>query len=158
MMVKKVFAIPAALFLALLLHLPTANAQDGAPQATVAVNEATASISGILTDGTKYADKVVVYVYQKGALDAAAETQMHFKNAVASAEIQADGAFELAGLEAGTYELFFAAYEADGQGESFDLKGALALDEAKTVDLRDIVLGTGDAIQLDLTATGILQL
>lgn len=78
------------------------------------------TIKGSYQDETNVdADKIIVYAYKKGSFNASAETQAQgtdgilFKNAVASAEVQATltgQAYTLAFLPEGEYELHFAAY------------------------------------------------
>lgn len=71
------------------------------------------------------AEKIIVYAYKKGTFSAATETEsqaennMHFANAVASAEVKqglTGRTFTLAFLEEGEYELYFAAHSQNTSG------------------------------------------
>ncbi len=109
-------------------------------------------------------DKIVVYVYEKGSfdrseeIDGQGESEIQFKNAVASAAVDAQGNYTLAFLEEGDYEIHVFGYEdSDSDGE-MELMGELSLDLLGNLglDLNDISVGSNATVELSLLVTGIL--
>lgn len=122
------------------------------------------TITGKVSNWDAHADKVVVYAYKKGSLNANTETQgsgdgqLQFKNAVTSAQASADGSFSLHFLEAGDYELYFAGYEDNDQDGRFELKGSLSIDLISSIDLSTISVEANSSTRIDLNIIGLLPL
>lgn len=122
------------------------------------VKNTTGSIEGACQNSLVSTDKIIVYAYKKGEFNREAEMQIQngvaFKNAVSSAVVGNDGNFRLAFLEAGEYELHFAAYKDNNSDGRLDLQGTLLLNSL--INLESIRLGANAEIQLDILVTGIL--
>lgn len=127
----------------------------------------TGKIKGKCEDTFDYGgDKIVVYAYKKGTFNKDAETSgqgssnIFFKNAVASASVDASGNYTLAFLEEGEYEVHYVAYEdSDNDGQT-EIKGMLELDLLASLglNLNNIKVEAGVDLSLDVTVTGILPL
>ena len=87
--------------------------------------ESSGTINGEYQAGNSNADKIIVYAYKKGTFNETTETapqgdnHLLFAHAVASGEVKqgiSGRTFKLAFLEAGEYELYFAAHEPDANG------------------------------------------
>lgn len=108
-----------------------------------------------------FADKVVVYAYLKGTFNKESETgdnnAVQFRNAINSAAVAEDGSFELHFLEEGEYELFFAGYEEDGDGQ-FQLQGSLSLDITGALNLGLVTINANSSSELNVLATGLIPL
>ncbi|PHN07724.1 hypothetical protein CRP01_06015 [Flavilitoribacter nigricans DSM 23189 = NBRC 102662] len=139
---------------------------DLAASLRVVTKASAGTITGKVSQWDNYADKVVVYAYKKGTLDANAETQgsgdgqLKFTNAVTSVQAKADGSFELHFLEEGDYELYFAGYEDDDQDGQFELKGSLSIDInlLAGLDLSLIDVEANSSTTVNVTIIGILPL
>ncbi|MBK6995639.1 MAG: DUF4382 domain-containing protein [Lewinellaceae bacterium] len=122
------------------------------------VKNETGSLQGTCQNGILNADKVVAYVYKKGAFNRAIEIQSNngisFKNAVASSAVNGAGEFKIAFLESGDYEIHFAAYKDLTSDDKLDFLGTLILTSA--IDLADLRLAASANIQLNVTVIGIL--
>ncbi len=124
----------------------------------------TGVISGQVNSWANFSDKLIVYAYQKGTLNAETEVQgqgagnIAFSNAVTSAEVAQDGSFELHFLEAGAYELYFAAYEDEGNDGTFELQGNLLFDLITGLSINDIKLDANATVEVTILATGIIPL
>ncbi len=90
------------------------------PVVRLIANENAAMISGEFdAEGTVY-DKIIVYAYAddtftESELAEPAPEEVRFTNATTSGTVGADGNFNLAFLDSGTYDLYFAAYDANGE-------------------------------------------
>jgi hypothetical protein len=87
--------------------------------------ESTGTINGEYEAESSDADKIIVYAYKKGTFNETTETtpqgdnHLLFAHAVASSEVKeslSGRTFKLAFLEAGEYELYFAAHDPDTNG------------------------------------------
>lgn len=124
------------------------------------------TIAGTVSNWDTYADKVIVYAYEKGSLDVNAETQasgdgqLKFTNAITSVEAKGDGSFELHFLESGDYELYFAGYNDDDQDGQFELAGSLSvdLDLLGDLDLGLVSVTANSSTRVDLSVIGLLPL
>ncbi len=92
------------------------------PTIRLVANQNAALIRGHLALAEAH-EKVVAYAYRAGTFTAneatqPAEGEVRFPNAVTSATVQADGSFSLAFLEAGQYDLIFAALDNEGRFSS----------------------------------------
>lgn len=126
----------------------------------VVEKEETGTVSGTVTDGLNTSKKFVVYAYTKGTFNAATEKQgpVQFKNAVTSAEVDAQGNYKLAFLEEGTYELHFIGYEDANEDGKYELEGSLLLDLLGSLDLKNISVAAKATVDIDVDVTGILPL
>lgn len=120
-------------------------------------NEA-GTMSGTCQNGIVNADKIVAFAYKKGQFNRAVEIQAQngvaFKNAVASAVVDSNGAFKLAFLETGQYEIHFAAYKDLNADDKVDFLGTLVVNSV--IDLNAISLGINANLELSITVIGIL--
>jgi hypothetical protein len=118
----------------------------------------TGTISGMCENTVVSTDKIVVYAYHKGEYNRDVEMQAQngiaFKNAVTSAVVGNDGSFRMAFLEAGEYELHFAAYKDNNRDGALDLQGTLLLNSL--MNLESIRLNASTEVQLEILVTGIL--
>lgn len=126
--------------------------------------EMTGTVDGKCDNASSFSEKVVVYAYQKGTYDKDVEasgqgsSQIQFKNAVSSAEVQADGSYSLNFLEEGDYEIIFVGYkDADNDGR-FEVAGNLTLDITGSLNLNSISVGAQSTTTINVLATGILPL
>lgn len=122
------------------------------------VKNNTGSIAGTCQNSIVNTDKIIVYAYKKGEFNRDVEIQTQngiaFKNAVSSAVVGNDGSFHLTFLEAGEYELHFAAYKDNNSDGKLDLQGTLLLNSL--INLESIRLDANSEIQLEILVTGIL--
>ena len=128
----------------------------------VVAKDNTGAISGTYTNETNASgDKIFVYAYKKGAFTASTETQgdggLFFKNAIASAEVKtglAGKTYKLVFLEAGDYELHFAAYDKSTTTDRFEFKSLLkAQAEGSTAEFVTIQSGITIAVSSVITGT-----
>lgn len=121
----------------------------------------TGNIMGDCTDGVSGSDKVIAYAYNRGEYNVNEKfpqgtSQVQFKNAVTSSVVAMDGAFNLAFLESGAYELHFISYQVDAQGK-LQAKGELQLNILNsTLNLLQMNVVAKGTINMDLAVTGIL--
>ncbi|HLP96790.1 MAG TPA: DUF4382 domain-containing protein [Saprospiraceae bacterium] len=103
-------------------------------------------------------DKIVAYVYKKGTfnrnVELSSENGVAFKNAIASTSVESNGAFKIAFLESGDYEVHFAAYKDLNSDGKLDFQGTLILNSL--IDLLDLQIGANANIQLNVSVVGIL--
>ncbi|MEX2336075.1 MAG: DUF4382 domain-containing protein [Fulvivirga sp.] len=95
------------------------------PTIRLVENEKTGTIEGTFEGADTY-NKLVVFAYADGEFEETetvepAEGEVRFSNAITSSEV-ADNAFTLAFINSGTYDLYFAAF--DENGEFVELIGA----------------------------------
>ncbi|MBI1769371.1 MAG: DUF4382 domain-containing protein [Bacteroidetes bacterium] len=99
------------------------------------------------------ADKIIVYAYKKGTFNASTETQaqsddaIYFKNAVSSAEVKGVTSrhYSLAYLEAGDYELHFAAYSHDSNTGRFTFQSMLNAQTSVNGSVSDFISVSANA-------------
>ena len=121
----------------------------------------TGSIAGNVSDGVSGSEKIIVYAYDKGDFELDEKfpqgpSQILFKNAVTSAVVDADGAFKLAFLDSGNYELHFISYREDDNNQ-LKAYGELQMNVlgAATIDLLGIKVDAGDTVDLDVKVTAL---
>ena len=130
----------------------------------LAVKSKSGTIKGQITDATGFSgEKVVVYVYEKGAFNASetnpqGASNIMFKNAVTSAVTDSNGNYTLSFLESGDYELHFVGYEDDDSDGQMEEKGSLVLTVLNGLNLNAVTVSAGATVQLNATVTGILPL
>ena len=128
------------------------------------VESQTGIISGALTDAVSGSGKVIVYAYKKGTFNRATEIQaqgssgIEFKNSVSSAEVKADGSFQLHFLESGDYEIHFASYKDTNSDGEFELKGTLIVTASGGLDLLGITVNSNTTITANVLASGVFGL
>jgi len=124
------------------------------------------TISGIYTEQTgSNADKVIVYVYKKGSFNATTETAaqgddaISFKNAITSAEVKSGlsgNNFKIAFLEAGDYELHFAAYNKNSTSDQFEFQNMLTAQTSVNGSMESFVtVQSGITVTLSSMITGV---
>lgn len=130
----------------------------------LAVKSNAGTIKGQVTDALNLSgDKIVVYVYEKGAFTAS-ETDpqgasgIMFKNAVSSAVADDNGNFTLSFLEAGDYELHFVGYNDDNNDGQLEEKGALVLTVLNGLNLNALSVSASATVQVNVNVTAILPL
>ncbi|MCC7464868.1 MAG: DUF4382 domain-containing protein [Saprospiraceae bacterium] len=115
-------------------------------------------VQGTCQNAIVNTDKIVAFVYKKGTfnrnVELSSENGIAFKNAVASASVEANGSFKVAYLESGDYEVHFAAYKDLNSDGKLDFQGTLILNSL--LDLEDLQVGANAEVQLSLTVIGIL--
>jgi len=123
----------------------------------------TGIIRGSCRDNTSNSDKIVVYAYKAGTYNRSSEvsgqgaSSIEFANAASSAQVDANGNFQLHFLEEGDYEVVFCSYEENASGE-MELQGTLLLDLAGSLNLSAISVGAQSTVDVDVSVTGILEL
>lgn len=123
----------------------------------------TGTILGNCNDQVVNNAKVVVYAYHKNDLnvnneiEGSAQSNLKFYNAVSSAVVDDDGSYELHFLEEGTYELYFAPYRRNMNGELV-LNGTLIMDLLSDVNLSSINVAAAASTTVNINITGILPL
>lgn len=101
-------------------------------------------------------ERLVVYAYPSGAYDHDAAVESDFAEATSSARVGADGAFSIAFLPVGDYELVTASYvPAEGAGEA-QLRGTVAVDALLAVDTEAVSVSTEAAAAVSLDLTGLM--
>jgi hypothetical protein len=110
-------------------------------------------------------DDVIVYAYKKGAFNASTETQANengltFRNAVNSAKIKTgivSNTYKLAFMEAGEYELYFAAYKKDSSTGKLMLKSVVdAILEVNGHVSNVLKVSAGTTISVSASANAVL--
>lgn len=88
------------------------------------VKHETGTVKGSTTNnsGANH-DKVVAYIYTKGTYNNSEKnpqgaSNIQFRNAVSSSEVDANGNFQLSYLKGGEYDVIFAAYDYDAQNKA----------------------------------------
>src|SRR5258708_14912016 len=128
--------------------------------------EKSGSISGSYSEQTSSnADKIIAYVYKKGSFDATVETQaqgddaIFFKNAVGSAEVSGSltRTFAVAFLDAGDYEVHYAAYKKDTVSDRFNFQTMLKSQTTVNGSVGDFVtVAGGITISISSLITGTI--
>jgi len=118
-------------------------------------------IAGNCEDNFSSSDRIVVYAYAEGTYTREDEIQMQngraFANAENSASVQSNGDYELFFIEEGSYELIYASYEEDAEG-NMELQGTLELDILSSIGSNVVTVNAGTSVTLDVLITGILDL
>ncbi|QSE97567.1 DUF4382 domain-containing protein [Fulvivirga lutea] len=114
------------------------------PVVRLIANEDAALISGSLTAEATELGKVLVFAYNDGEFtesetDEPGNEEVRFPNAVTSADLDEDGSFTLAFMESGTYDLYFA--QVDEEGEFISLLGSY----------QDVALEGGTNLTIEIT-------
>ncbi len=124
----------------------------------------TGVIKGKCTNTDAFAEQTIVYAYRKGDFVTASETEgngesnVRFSNAVTSSLVDANGEFSLHFLEAGEYEIHFAAFEDSNNDGKYELKGFLQTSILGNLNLLSLEVESNTSITLDVSAIGILPL
>ncbi len=122
-------------------------------------------VSGNCSDNLGLAgEKIVVYAYKKGSFNKSQEIQgqgasnVTFKNAVTSANVNGQGNYTLAFLEEGDYELHFFGYEDKDNDGKMELKGELELNLAGNlgIDLNSVSVQSNSTVSVSVIVTGLL--
>lgn len=102
-------------------------------------------------------DKIVVYAYQKGSFNANTETSgdLEFQNAVTSASVSANGDYQLSFLQQGDYELVFAGYNEDNNG-NLSLAGRLDLNALLNANVGNVSVGAASSTTVNVEVVGLL--
>ncbi len=121
----------------------------------------TGAINGICQDDFTSSDQIVVYAYPEGTYNRSNETQLQngraFANAENSTRVESDGTYDLFLLEEGSYELVFASYEENSEGE-MELKGTLELDILSPINTNIVTVTRNQFVSLDVLVTGLLEI
>lgn len=126
--------------------------------------EESGTVEGKCDNTSLFSEKVVVYAYKKGTYNKNMEasgqgsSQIQFKNAVSSAQVQADGSYSLNFLEEGEYEIVFVGYKDSNNDGRFEIAGNLSLDITGSFNLSSISVGAQSTTTINVLATGILPL
>lgn len=114
-------------------------------------------------DGLNAANTVVVYAYNKGEFSQGETTpsgsgQVRFRGAITSSKVNGSGAFSLAFLSPGSYELIIAAFRDENQDGSLEYQGRVevALTNGGTIDLSDVEVQVDQTLNLDFRLIGLL--
>jgi hypothetical protein len=115
------------------------------------------SIKGKVNNSSSTEQKLVVFAYKKGTFDMDTETQgqgsseVLFAKAVTSAEVAAEGDYQLAFLEEGNYEVHVASYEENENGEVSFSGMANASSSISGLLLNNIAIEAEIRIDLDIS-------
>lgn len=129
----------------------------------VVAKNKTGTIQGSCNDEVVNNAKVIVYAYHENELnvnnevEGSSQSDLQFHNAVSSAVVGEDGNYELHFLEEGTYELYFAPYRRNSEGELI-LNGTLILDVLSGVNLSLVDVDASSSTTVNINITGILPL
>lgn len=120
------------------------------------------TIQGTCTDQLTQSDKIIVYAYTTGSFNEETEMQgahgENFTNAVTSAAVNASGQYKLSFLEAGNYELHFAAYRDLNADARLELTGMLSLNGLLGPPTDNVNVSTGATVEINVEVTGLLPL
>ncbi len=123
----------------------------------------TGKISGTVNDSKNTSDKIIVYAYEKGKFNADVETKgkgesnVTFANAVTSSEAKGlNGSYSLEFLKEGEYELVFASYKEDAQGE-LSFNSMLEVESITGLNLGAINITSALNITASVSVTGTVQ-
>ncbi len=123
----------------------------------------TGVVNGNCENSGSNGDKVVVYAYAQGTYDQETETSgqgqsnVMFANAVTSAEVDANGDFEMHYLEEGAYELKYCSYEENSEGKMM-LNGQLSVNALGSVNTDNVSVSSSSSVTVDVEITGLLGL
>lgn len=117
------------------------------------------TLSGEIDNSLSNFDKVVVYAYESGTFNAQSETSgqggVQFQNAVTSTSTTTSGEFELHFLEAGDYELHFAAYDEQPDG-SVTFQGMIQLTGTAALEVGNVSVAASAETTIETTIVGVL--
>ena len=118
------------------------------PTVRLVANQDAALISGVLNTEEIEFDKLIVFAYENDAFTAEetnepADEEVRFSNAVTSSEVNDLGEFVLAFMNSGVYDLYFAAYDIDGN--YLELIGSKA----------DVELAAGSNLDLEVNLSDL---
>jgi hypothetical protein len=124
----------------------------------VVVKNQTGNMAGTCQNSIIPIDKIVAHVYKKGTfvrnVEIMSENGVNFKNAVGSSNVDANGAFKIAFLESGDYEIHFAGYNDVNSDGKLDFQGTLVV--SSLVDLGSIRISSATNLDLNIMVIGIL--
>ncbi|MDX1629047.1 MAG: DUF4382 domain-containing protein, partial [Fulvivirga sp.] len=114
------------------------------PTVRLVANEDAGLIEGTFDAEGSTANKIIVFAYADNNFDISetdepAEGEVRFSNAITSDVIAEDGSFTLAFMESGTYDLYFASF--DENGDYIELLG----------NSEDVTLEAGARVELNLS-------
>ena len=120
----------------------------------------TGTIKGNCANYKEANSKLVVYAYKKGAYNSS-ETKaqgsgnVQFKNAANSCVVDGNGNYNLSFLEEGDYEVRYATYKNNGNGQ-FVLQSMLNLNSL--INLSSVSVKSNATVTLDVSVSGFLPL
>ena len=122
--------------------------------------EETGIIKGKMNNYNPDSDgKIIVYAYKSGTFDQAVETnpqaQVQFSNAVTSTSVNSIGEYELHFLEAGDYEVIFAAFKDEDQNGRFELSGKASVNPLAAFDLSIISVAANTTATVNVDLSGV---
>lgn len=124
----------------------------------------TGVIKGTCTDALSGSEKIVVYAYKKGTFNLETEktpqgdAQIQFKNAVTSAAVANNGAYQLSFLENGDYELHFVSYIDDDEDGQLEAAGVLEVSVVGDFNILGLDLGAAVTLDLAVLVTGVVPI
>ena len=124
------------------------------------VKTQTGAIKGNCANYKETNSKLIVYAYKKGAYNSS-ETKaqgsgnVQFKNAVTSSVADGNGNYNLSFLEEGDYEVRYATYKNNGNGQ-FVLQSMLNLNSL--INLSSVSVKANASVTLNVTVSGFLPL
>ena len=118
-------------------------------------------IEGSVQDANDTAGTIVVYAYKKGTYSAGEANEnangVRFAGAVnSSVASETTGAYSLHFLEEGDYELHYASYQEDTNGE-MSFEGMLTVESATDLDLSLLNISAQSTTTANVVVTGIVQ-
>ncbi len=122
--------------------------------------DSTGTLSGRVTNTTGEDGTVIVYAYAQGTYDdqeAKGAEADQFLGAVSSTELQANGAYTLAFLRAGNYELVAVAYRDTNDDGRTEMQGTFKLSAVAGINVRAIGVSANGTTTADLTLTALLN-
>ena len=123
----------------------------------------TGVIRGTCDDNISNSDKIVVYAYKRGAYNRNNEvsgqgsSSVEFANAESSAQVDANGSYQLHFLKEGDYEIVYCSYEENTNGE-MELQGTLQVSLIGSLNLGSISVDAQSTTTLDVAVTGLLPI
>ena len=121
----------------------------------------TGKIEGSVQDTYDAAGTILVYAYKKGTYSADETNEntngVRFAGAVnSSVASETTGAYSLHFLEEGEYELHYASYQEEANGE-MSFKGMLTVDSVTDLDLSLLNISANGNITVNVLVTGMVQ-
>lgn len=104
-------------------------------------------------------DKVIVYAYKKGQFNDSEKNpqgsnNIRFRNCVASSTVS-NGSYQLSFLESGDYEVHFASYEEQNDGQ-LTFEGMLDASTNSSTQLNNLTVEAGASLSVDVQIIGFL--
>ncbi len=126
----------------------------------VLIKTQTGAIKGNCSNYNESNSKLIVYAYKKGTYStsetkAQSSGNIEFKNAITSCLADGNGNYNLAFLEEGDYELRFATYKNNGNGQ-FALQNMLSVNGVLNVN--SISVKANASVTLNVNILGLLPL